>query len=206
MKKILLVIAVLLLASAGGYLRALATAHPARAFGETTPPPAPDYSRPQDWLAFPGRNGFERSSTAADTPVPEAEAAADVDFSMSTSRRSRAVTPVSCEYSTAAFMCSTTDCSTRIFARTRSCAREPGALPIRAADSSAKTRRAVHFTCAANSGRALPVSNRLLRFERIFGQPPETASINFDSGRSISCRMVSFTNPFIGSICIVHCE
>ena len=51
-----------------------------------------------------------------------------------------------------------------------------------------------------------PVSRRLLRLARIFGQPPETASIIFDFGWSISWMTVSFTAPSVGSISIVHFE
>src|SRR5208282_1202015 len=38
-----------------------------------------------------------------------------------------------------------------------------------------------------------------LRLERTRGQPPETAAMNFDSGRSIAWVMVSFTASSIGS-------
>jgi hypothetical protein len=49
-------------------------------FAETPPPPAPDYDRPDAWLAFPGRDGLERSTTPGVTPVNEARAPADVFF------------------------------------------------------------------------------------------------------------------------------
>lgn len=45
----------------------------------------------------------------------------------------------------------------------------------------------------------LPVSSRDLRFERMSGQPPETASMNFEPGASISWAIVSFTAPSTGS-------
>jgi len=43
-------------------------------------PPAPGYSQTAAWLAFPGRDGLERSVPEGLTPVVEAEAAADVFF------------------------------------------------------------------------------------------------------------------------------
>jgi len=42
--------------------------------------PAPDYSQPVAWLAFPGDNGSERSTPPGMTPVDEATAPADVFF------------------------------------------------------------------------------------------------------------------------------
>jgi len=53
---------------------------PPRPFAQTPPPPAPDYARPSAWLAFPGRNGQERSTPPGITPVDEAQAPADVFF------------------------------------------------------------------------------------------------------------------------------
>src|SRR5262249_57615955 len=52
----------------------------------------------------------------------------------------------------------------------------------------------------------LPVSSRLFRFDRIFGQPPDTASISFESGLSISCVSVSLTPSLLCSISIVQSE
>src|SRR5262245_12412088 len=51
-----------------------------------------------------------------------------------------------------------------------------------------------------------PVSSRLFRFDRTFGQPPDTASMNFDPLLSISCVTVSlvtlpFPSMFITSAC-----
>ncbi|WP_181814740.1 DUF3089 domain-containing protein [Sphingomonas aracearum] len=43
-------------------------------------PPAPDYARPDAWLAQPGRNGLERSTPPGMTPIDEARAPADVFF------------------------------------------------------------------------------------------------------------------------------
>ncbi len=54
--------------------------HPAKPFEQTTSPPAPDYGRPGAWLAFPGRNGLERSTPPGMRPVDEAKAPADVFF------------------------------------------------------------------------------------------------------------------------------
>ena len=43
-------------------------------------PPAPDYSQPSAWLAFPGRDGIERSTPPGMAAVDEAQAPADVFF------------------------------------------------------------------------------------------------------------------------------
>ncbi|PXA86880.1 hypothetical protein DMC47_33460 [Nostoc sp. 3335mG] len=53
---------------------------PPKPFALTAPPPAPDYAQPAAWLAFPGRNGQERSAPPGMTPVDEAKAPADVFF------------------------------------------------------------------------------------------------------------------------------
>jgi hypothetical protein len=53
---------------------------PPRAFDPRTAPPAPDYSQPQAWLAFPGHNGRERSTPPGFTAVDESQAPADVFF------------------------------------------------------------------------------------------------------------------------------
>jgi hypothetical protein len=78
-KRVALVTTVLVVL-VGGYLWLLGSEHPPLAFDKTVPPPAPDYARSQGWLAFPGRNGFERSAPLGDTPIPEADAVADVFF------------------------------------------------------------------------------------------------------------------------------
>jgi hypothetical protein len=54
--------------------------HPAKPFSETTAPPVPDYAQPGTWLAFPGRNGLERSVPPEFTAVDETSAPADVFF------------------------------------------------------------------------------------------------------------------------------
>jgi len=51
-----------------------------KSFAQTPPPPAPNYDLQSAWLAFPGRNGLERSTTPGVTPVNEAIAPADVFF------------------------------------------------------------------------------------------------------------------------------
>ena len=56
------------------------TQKPAKPFNQTAAPPAPDYARPRAWLAFPSRNGMERSTPAGLAPVDEATAPADVFF------------------------------------------------------------------------------------------------------------------------------
>jgi len=49
-----------------------------------------------------------------------------------------------------------------------------------------------------------PVSRRDLRLDRMRGQPPETASMSFESARSIAWVMVSLTAPSVGSSAIVQ--
>lgn len=53
---------------------------PATPFAQTKAPPAPDYAQPAAWLAFPGRNGLERSTPPGMTPVDEVQAPVDVFF------------------------------------------------------------------------------------------------------------------------------
>jgi len=53
---------------------------PARPFDAAQAPPAPDYARADAWLAFPGRNGLERSTPPGMTAIDEASAPADVFF------------------------------------------------------------------------------------------------------------------------------
>ena len=53
---------------------------PSRPFDAAQVPPAPDYARADAWLAFPGRNGLERSAPPGMTAVDEAKAPADVFF------------------------------------------------------------------------------------------------------------------------------
>ena len=49
-------------------------------FASQKSPAAPDYTRADAWLAFPGRNGLERSTPAGLTPVAEAAASADLFY------------------------------------------------------------------------------------------------------------------------------
>src|SRR5450432_3459662 len=51
-----------------------------------------------------------------------------------------------------------------------------------------------------------PVSSRDFRLEMIFGQPPDTASINFEGSRSMEWVMESLTAVPLGSSSIVHCD
>jgi hypothetical protein len=53
---------------------------PPASFAASPAPPAPDYSRPEAWLALPGRDGLERSTPPGLAPVDEADAPADVFF------------------------------------------------------------------------------------------------------------------------------
>ncbi len=72
----------LLSLSSCGVINGLAESlrHPAKPFDQTPAAPAPDYARPDAWLAFPGRNGLERSTPPGLAPVDEASAPADVFF------------------------------------------------------------------------------------------------------------------------------
>jgi hypothetical protein len=54
--------------------------HPSKPFDAKTAPPAPDYAKADAWLAFPGRNGLERSTPPGVVAVDEAAAPADVFF------------------------------------------------------------------------------------------------------------------------------
>ena len=54
--------------------------HPPKPFDQTPIPPAPDYAQGKAWLAFPGRNGIERSTPPGYAAVDEATAPADVFF------------------------------------------------------------------------------------------------------------------------------
>jgi len=49
-----------------------------------------------------------------------------------------------------------------------------------------------------------PVSSSDFRLDMIRGQPPDTAVISFESARSISCVIVSFTESSTGSSSIVQ--
>jgi len=55
-------------------------------------------------------------------------------------------------------------------------------------------------------GMTEPVSSRDLRLETIFGQPPDTAEINFDGPRSAVCVMESLTAAALGSNSIVQSD
>ena len=61
-------------------LLALAGCSRAAPFDPAHVPPAPDYSQPNAWLAFPGREGIERSTPPGMAAVDEAAAPADVFF------------------------------------------------------------------------------------------------------------------------------
>ena len=53
---------------------------PSKPYDARALPPAPDYAKHRAWLAFPGRNGLERSTPPGFTPVDERTAPADVFF------------------------------------------------------------------------------------------------------------------------------
>ncbi len=53
---------------------------PAAPFSAATAPPAPDYDKADAWIAYPGRNGLERSAPPGVVAVTEAQAPADVFF------------------------------------------------------------------------------------------------------------------------------
>ena len=73
---VVLVVLVLALATAAWAL----IGSPPKSFDLTAQPPAPDYTRPSAWLAFPGHNGQERSTPPGMTAIDEAKAPADVFF------------------------------------------------------------------------------------------------------------------------------
>jgi hypothetical protein len=54
--------------------------HPPKPFAATPAPPAPDYGQARAWMAFPGRDGPERSTPPGLTAVDEAKAPADLFF------------------------------------------------------------------------------------------------------------------------------
>ena len=54
--------------------------HPSKPFELQNAPPAPDYASNGAWLAFPGRNGLERSIEPGTSAVNEQSAPADVFF------------------------------------------------------------------------------------------------------------------------------
>ena len=64
---------------------------PATPFAQTQAPPAPDYTKPGAWLAFPGRNGLERSTPPGMTPIDEKAAPVDVFFVHPTTYKGSAV-------------------------------------------------------------------------------------------------------------------
>src|SRR6202008_1532765 len=51
-----------------------------------------------------------------------------------------------------------------------------------------------------------PVSSRDFKLEMTFGQPPDTASINFEGSRSMLWVMVSLTAVPVGSSSMVHSD
>jgi len=54
--------------------------HPPKPFEATTPPPAPDYAQGGAWMAWPGRDGLERSTPPGFKAIDEAAAPADLFF------------------------------------------------------------------------------------------------------------------------------
>ncbi|RXD04871.1 DUF3089 domain-containing protein [Sphingomonas sp. UV9] len=76
-------VVVLLLATftaIGGWGFVVSMRGPATPFAASTPPPAPDYAARAAWLAFPGRDGLERSTPPGMRAVDERAAPADVFF------------------------------------------------------------------------------------------------------------------------------
>jgi len=74
-----LIVALLALAATTGLI-VEARANPDKPFDPAAVPPAPDYARPDAWLAFPGDRGPERSTPPGIAPVDEAKAPVDVFF------------------------------------------------------------------------------------------------------------------------------
>ena len=77
---VVLVLLVGLFWAIGGFGVIASLRGPATAFAASKAPPAPDYAHGRAWLAFPGRNGLERSTPPGVTPVSEVDAPADVFF------------------------------------------------------------------------------------------------------------------------------
>lgn len=81
--KLLAVLLVVLVAgfwAIGGFGLIASLREPKVAFAASTPPPAPDYAKVGAWLAWPGRNGLERSIPPGVVQVSETDAPADVFF------------------------------------------------------------------------------------------------------------------------------
>lgn len=75
------VVGVLALAGCSQVSTTLATfGSPPSPFDAARAPPAPDYARTDAWLAFPGRDGLERSTPPGVVAIDEASAPADVFF------------------------------------------------------------------------------------------------------------------------------
>jgi len=70
----------LLVAALVGSPLAGCSASPSAAFDTRSAPPAPDYRQPAAWLAYPGRDGLERSVPGGLTAVDEDQAPVDVFF------------------------------------------------------------------------------------------------------------------------------
>ena len=66
--------------AAGGWDILKSGSKPDLPFEAMKKPPAPDYAKPNAWLAFPGRNGLERSTPPGFAAINEDEAPADVFF------------------------------------------------------------------------------------------------------------------------------
>ena len=64
----------------GGYGIVNMLRKPSAPFDAGKAPPAPEYARPDAWLAFPGRTGMERSTPPGMAPVDETKAPVDVFF------------------------------------------------------------------------------------------------------------------------------
>ena len=77
---ITLLILVFIFWAIGGFSLIASLRGPSTPFAAMKPPPPPDYARSDAWLAFPGRNGLERSTPPGIVPVNKAQAPADVFF------------------------------------------------------------------------------------------------------------------------------
>jgi hypothetical protein len=77
---VVIVLAVAAILVLGGARIANLMRSPDAPFDPRAAPPAPDYARPDAWLAYPGRDGLERSAPAGLTPIDEAQAPVDVFF------------------------------------------------------------------------------------------------------------------------------
>ena len=77
---VIIVLLLGLFTAVGGWGLIAGMRGPAKPYDARDLPPTPDYAKSAAWLAFPDRNGLERSTPPGVTPIDEAQAPADVFF------------------------------------------------------------------------------------------------------------------------------